>query len=160
MKTIKTIIYPLILILFASCGRDLDQSRRYSDMKSEFDSLIAQANLIITHQKSVADSLKSIRDNIFKTRALNYKLPEINRKITNAAEIASKFEDIKKHLEAIRLFASNGEKVTKRLIYYKRKYIAYSIAIQIHDENNMIREITDDVPLRTYFSKYSSNGEK
>ena len=160
MKTIKTIIYPLILILIASCGRDLDQSKRYSELKSEYDSLIAQANLIINEQKTIADSLRNIRDDIFKTKKLNYKLPEINRKITNAAEIASKFEDVKKHLEAIRLFASNGEKVAKRLIYYKRKYIAYSIAIQIHDENNMIREITDGVPLKTYLSKYSSNGKK
>jgi hypothetical protein len=143
-----------------SCGRDLAQSKRYSEMKSEFDSLINQANLIINEQKATADSLGKIRDVIFKTKAQNYKLPEINRKITNAAEVASKFEDIKKHLEAIRLFATNGEKVTKRLIYYKRKYIAYSITIQIHDENIMIQEITDGLSAKKYISKYLTEKKK
>jgi uncharacterized UPF0146 family protein len=160
MKTKITIIYPLILILFVNCGRDLDQSKRYSEMKSEYDSLITQTNLIINEQKATADSLRKIRDDIFKTKAQNYKLPEINRKITNAAEVASKFEDIKKHLEAIRLFATNGEKVTKRLIYYKRKYIAYSITIQIHDENIMIQEITDGLSAKKYISKYLTEKKK
>ena len=58
MKSIIAGINLLILILIVSCGRDLDQSKRYSDMKSEYDSLIAQANLIINEQKTIADSLK------------------------------------------------------------------------------------------------------
>jgi hypothetical protein len=160
MKTIIAKIAPLILILFVSCGRDLDQSKRYSDLKSEYDSLIAQANLIINEQKTIADSLRNIRDDIVKNKALNHKLPEINRRITNSVEIESNIEDIRKHLEAIRLFANNGEKVTKRIIYFKRKYIAYSITIQIHDENIMIREITDGVSAKQYLSKYLPNERK
>ena len=160
MKTIIAKITPLILILFVSCGRDLDQSKRYSDLKSEYDSLIAQANLIINEQKTIADSLRNIRDDIVKNKALNHKLPEINRRITNSVEIESNIEDIRKHLEAIRLFANNGEKVTKRIIYFKRKYIAYSITIQIHDENIMIREITDGVSAKQYLSKYLPNERK
>ena len=160
MKTIIAKIAPLILILFVSCGRDLDQSKRYSDLKSEYDSLIAQANLIINEQKTIADSLRNIRDDIVKNKALNHKLPEINRRITNAVEIESNIEDIRKHLEAIRLFANNGEQVTKRIIYFKRKYIAYSITIQIHDENIMIREITDGVSAKQYLSKYLPNERK
>jgi len=160
MKTIIAKIAPLILILFVSCGRDLDQSKRYSDLKSEYDSLIAQANLIINEQKTIADSLRNIRDDIVKNKALNHKLPEINRRITNSVEIESNIEDIRKHLEAIRLFANNGEQVTKRIIYFKRKYIAYSITIQIHDENIMIREITDGVSAKQYLSKYLPNERK
>jgi len=160
MKTIIAKIAPLILILFVSCGRDLDQSKRYSDLKSEYDSLIAQANLIINEQKTIADSLRNIRDDIVKNKALKHKLPEINRRITNAVEIESNIEDIRKHLEAIRLFANNGEQVTKRIIYFKRKYIAYSITIQIHDENIMIREITDGVSAKQYLSKYLPNERK
>jgi len=160
MKTIIAKIAPLILILFVSCGRDIDQSKRYSDLKSEYDSLIAQANLIINEQKTIADSLRNIRDDIVKNKALNHKLPEINRRITNSVEIESNIEDIRTHLEAIRLFANNGEKVTKRIIYFKRKYIAYSITIQIHDENIMIREITDGVSAKQYLSKYLPNERK
>lgn len=160
MKNIIPGINLLYLILLVSCGRDLDQSRRYSDLKSEYDSLISQADLIINEQKTIADSLRNIRDNIVKNKALNYKLPEVNRKITSAIEIKSNIEDIRKHLEAIRLFANNGEKVTKRIIYFKRKYIAYSITIQIHDENIMIREITDGVSAKQYLSKYLSNERK
>jgi hypothetical protein len=156
MNSIITRLYPLILILLVSCGRDLEQSKRYSNLKSEYDSLIAQANLIINKQRAIADSLRSIRDDILKTKKLNYKLPEINRKITNTVEIQSNTESIKKHLEAMRLFANNGEKVTKRIIYFKRKYIAYSITIQIHDENIMIQEITDGVSAKQYLSKYIS----
>ena len=160
MKTIKTIIFSFILILLASCGRDLDQFQRYSDMRSEYDSLITQANLIINEQKAAADSLRIIKYNYYKTKELNNKLPEINRKITNAAEIVSKFKDVKKYLEAIRLFVSNGEKVTKRLIYFKRKYIAHSITIQIHDENIMIQEITDGLSAEKYISRYLSEKKK
>lgn len=144
-------------MLLVSCGKDLDQSKRYTDLKLETDSLIAQTNLIINEQKAIADSLRIIRDNIYKTKALNYKLAEINKKITNAAEIESKFESIRKHLEAIRLFANNGEKITKKIIYFKRKYITYSITIQIHDENIMIQEITDGVSAKQYLSKYFSD---
>ena len=160
MKEITTRLYPLILILLVSCGRDLDQSKRYSALKSEYDSLIAQTNLIINEQMAISDSLKNIRDNIYKSSTLRYKLPDINRKITNAAETLSNIENIRKHLEAISLFASNGEKVTKRIIYFKRKYIAYSITIQIHDENIMIQEITDGVSAQKYLSEYLSNKNK
>jgi hypothetical protein len=140
-----------------SCGRDLDQSKRYSELKSEYDSLIAQSNLIINEQKIISDSLKNIRDDIFKTKKLNYKLPELNKKITNALEIQSNIESIRKHLEAMKLFANNGEKVTKKIIYFKRKYIVYSINIQLHDENIMILETTDGVSAKQYLTKYLHN---
>ena len=160
MKKLIKRLSPLILILLVNCGRDLDQSKRYSDLKAETDSLIAQTNLIIIEQRAIVDSLGNIRDNIYKTKVLTYKLAEINKKIMNAAEIESIFESIRKHLEAIRLFATNGEKVAKRIIYFKRKYIAYSITIQIHDENILIQEITDGVSAKQYISKYLSKGKK
>ena len=59
-----------------------------------------------------------------------------------------------KHLEAIKTFAKVGEKVNKRIIYFKRKYINYSTAIQVHDENIMIQEITDGLSAKQYISKY------
>jgi len=154
MKKITTGLLILILILFACCGRDLEQAKRYSDMKSECDSLITQANLIINEQKAKADSLRKIRDDIFKAKAQKYKLPEIDRKITNAVKIESNIENVRKHLEAIKKFAENGEKATKRLIYYKRKYMTYATVIQVHDENIMIQEITDGLSAKQYISKY------
>jgi hypothetical protein len=142
------------------CGRDLEQSKRYSDMKSEYDSLIAQANLVINEQKAISDSLRKLRDDILKVKTQKYKLPEINRKITNAVEIESNIENVRKHLEAIKHFADNGEKVTKRIVYFKRKYIAYSIVIQVHDENIMIQEITDGFSSKQYISKYLTKEKK
>ena len=160
MKKIATRLIILILILFAGCGRDLDQAKRYSDLKSECDSLIAQANLIINEQKAKADSLRIIRDEIFKTKAQKYKLPEIDRKITNVVEIESNIENVRKHLEAIKKFAENGEKATKRLVYYKRKYMTYATVIQVHDENIMIQEITDGLSAKQFISRYLPKEKK
>jgi len=160
MKNIATRLIILILILFAGCGRDLEQAKRYSDMKSECDSLITQANLVINEQKAKADSLRKIRDDIYKAKAQKYKLPEIDRKITNIAEIESNIENVIKHLEAIKKFAENGEKATKRLIYYKRKYITYATVIQVHDENIMIQEITDGLSAKQYISRYLPKEKK
>ena len=160
MKKIATRLIILILILFAGCGRDLEQAKRYSDMKSECDSLITQANLIINEQKVKADSLRKIRDDIFKAKAQKYKSPEIDRKITNVVEIESNIENVRKHLETIKKFAANGEKATKRLIFYKRKYITYATEIQVHDENVMIQEITGGLSARKYISKYLPKEKK
>ena len=160
MKKIATRLIILIFILFAGCGRDLEQAKRYSDMKSECDSLITQANLVIDEQKAKADSLRKIRIDIFKTKAQKYKLPEIDRKIINVVEIESKIENVRKHLEAIKKFAENGEKATKRLIFYKRKYITYATVIQVHDENIMIQEITDGLSAKQYISKHLPKEKK
>jgi len=154
MKKITTRLIILILILFASCGRDLEQGKRYSDIKSESDSLISQANLVINEKKAMTDSLRKIRDDIFKVKAQKYKLPEIDKKIAKAVEIESNIENVRKHLEAIKKFAENGEKATKRLIFYKRKYITYATVIQVHDENIMIQEITKGLSAKEYISKY------
>ena len=58
----------IILILFMGCGRDLEQAKRYSDIKSETDSLIAQANLVINEQKTKIDSLRKISNDISKAK--------------------------------------------------------------------------------------------
>ena len=159
MNKIVSVLISMIVLL-AGCGRDLDQSKRYSDTKSECDSLITQVNLIIDGQKAISDSLKKIRDDILINKTSKNRLPEINRKITNAADIESGFENVKKHLEAIRHFAEMGEKVTRRIIYFKRKYITYSISIQIHDENIMIMEITDGLSAKQYISNYLDEKNK
>ncbi|MCX6260616.1 MAG: hypothetical protein NTY95_07235 [Bacteroidia bacterium] len=65
MKKTGIDLFISILILLAGCGRDLDQAKRYSEMKSECDSIIAQANLIIQDQGAKADSLQKIRDGGF-----------------------------------------------------------------------------------------------
>jgi uncharacterized UPF0146 family protein len=160
MKKVTIRFTILVLILFAGCGRDLDQAKRYSDMKAECDTLITQANLIINEQKAMADSLRKIRDDIYKAKAQKYKLPEIDRKITNVVEIESHVENVRKHLEAIKKFAENGEKATKRLIYYKRKYMTYATVIQVHDENIMIQEITDGLSAKQYISRYLPKEKK
>lgn len=144
----------LILILFPDCGRDLEQATRYSEMQSGCDSLIAQATLVINAQKAKADSLRKIRDDFLKVENQKYKLPEIDRKITNAVEIESNIENVRKHLQAIKEFAINGEKATESLIYFKRKYMTYATVIQVHDENIMIKEITDGLSAKQYISKY------
>jgi hypothetical protein len=160
MKKIIAGIIILILIVLTGCGRDLEQSKRYSDMKSECDSLISQANLIINIQTVRIDSLRKIRADILKVKSQKYKLPELDRKITNAIDIESNIENIRKHLEAIKDFAENGEKATKRLIYYKRKYITYATVIQVHDENILIQEITDGLSAKQYFYKYLPKEKK
>jgi hypothetical protein len=153
MKKITTGLIIFILTLFTSCGRDLEQAKRYSDIKSETDSLISQANSIINKQKAMNDSLVKIRDDIYKIKTQKYKLPELDKKITKTGEIKSNIENVRKHLEAIKKFAENGEKATKRLIYLKRKYMTYATAIQVHDENIMIQEITDGLSAKEYISK-------
>ncbi len=160
MKKLSVILIILILILFAGCGRDLKQAKRYFEMKSECDSLIAQANLVINAQKVMIDSLRKIRDDFLKAKAQKYKLPEIDRKITNSAEIKSNIENVRKHLIAIKDFAENGEKATKRLIYYKRKYVTYATVIQVHNENIMIQEITNGLSAKQYISKYLPKEKK
>ena len=160
MKKITTGLIILILTLFASCGRDLEQTKRYSDIKSETDSLISQANLIINEQNVMYDSLVKIRNDIYKVNTQKYKSPELDKKITKAVEIKSNIENVRKHLEAIKKFAENGEKATRRLIFYKRKYITYATVIQVHDENIMIQEITNGLSTKKYLSKYLPKEKK
>jgi hypothetical protein len=154
MKKTVISLFIFILILLAGCGRDLEQAKRYSEMKSECDSIIAQANLIIQDQRAKADSLKKIRDGGLVAKIPEYKLLRIEKKITDAAKIESDIDMVRKHLEAIKTFAKVGEKVNNRIIYFKRKYFNYSTAIQVHDENIMIQEITDGLTLKQYISKY------
>jgi hypothetical protein len=144
----------IILSVSVGCGRDLDQAKRYSDMKSECDSVIAQANLIIKDQKDKAESLRKIRNEGLKAKLPEYKLSRIDMEITNIVTIASNIDMIRKHLEAIKTFAKAGETVNKRMIYYKRTYVNYSTAIQVHDENIMIQEITDGLSAKKYIAKY------
>lgn len=153
MKKIGTSLLILILILFVGCERDIEQAKRYSEMKSECDSIIAQAKLIIQYQKEKADSLQRIRENGFKAKIPEYKLLRIEREITDVVKIESDIEAVRKHLEAIKTFAKVGEKVNKRIIYFKRKYINYSTTIQVHDENIAIQEITDGLSAKQYISK-------
>jgi len=154
MKKTGTGLFILILILLVGCGRDVEQAKRYSEMKSECDSIIAQANLVIKEQKAKADSLRKIRDGVLAVKTQKYKLSEIDRKITNAVEIESNIDNVIKHLVAIKTFAENGKKATERIIYLKRKYMTYATVIQVHDENIMIQEITDGLTAKQYISKY------
>jgi len=150
----------LILALLTSCGRDLEQAKRYSDIKSETDSLITQAKLIINEQKAMTDSLTEIRDDIYKNKSQKYKLSELDKEVTKNAEIKTNIETVRKHLESIKKFAENGERATKRLLYFKRKYITYATEIQVHDENIMIQEITDGLSAKKYLSKYLPKEKK
>jgi hypothetical protein len=160
MKNIPTGLIILILALLTSCGRDLEQVKRYSDIKSETDSLITQANLIINVQKAMTDSLVKIRDNIYKDKTQKYKLPELDKKVTKAVEFKTNLENVRKHLEAIKKFAEKGGKATKSLIFYKRKYIIYATEIQVHDENIMIQEITNGLSARKYIKMYLPKEKK
>jgi hypothetical protein len=160
MKKITTGLIILISALFAGCGRDLEQAKRYSDIKSETDSLISQANLIINEQRAMTDSLVKKRDDIYKNKTQKNKLPELDKKVTKAVEIATNIENVRKHLEAIKKFAENGEKATKRLIFYKRRYITYATEIQVHDENIMIQEITNGLSARKYIKMYLPKEKK
>ena len=114
MKNISIGLSILIIALLSSCGRDLEQAKRYSDIKSETDSLITQANLIINAQKAMNDSLVKIRDDIYKDKTQKYKLPDLDKKVTKAVEIKTNIENVRKHLESIKKFAENGERATKR----------------------------------------------
>ena len=160
MKNIPTGLIILILALLTSCGRDLEQAKRYSDIKSETDSLITQANLIINVQKAMTDSLVKIRDNIYKDKTQKYKLPELDKKVTKVVEFKTNLENVRKHLESIKKFADNGERATKKLIFYKRKYITYATEIQVHDENIMIQEITNGLSARKYIKMYLPKEKK
>jgi hypothetical protein len=160
MKNIPTGLIILILALLTSCGRDLEQAKRYSDIKSETDSLITQANLIINVQKAMTDSLVKIRDNIYKENTQKFKLPELDKKVTKVVEFKTNLENVRKHLEAIKKFAEKGEKATKSIIFYKRKYITYATEIQLHDENIMIQEITNGLSTKKYLSKYLPREKK
>ena len=154
MRFLSGLFVLIILTVLAGCGRDLDQAKRYTEMNSECDSTIAQCNLIIKDQKAKADSLRKIRDDGLKVKMPEYKLSRIDKEITNAVTIASNIEMIRRHLEAIKTFAKVGETVNKRIIYYKRTYVNYSTTIQVHDENIMIREITDGLSAKQYIAKY------
>jgi len=160
MKNTGIRLFILVLILCEGCGRDLDQAKRYSEMKSECDSLISQAKLVITIQKAKVDSLRRLRNEVSTNRMPGNKLLRIDREIIDISKIASDGDMIIKHLEAIKIFAKVGEKVNRRIIYYKRKYINYSTTIQVHDENIAIQEITDGLSAKQYISKYLPNGPK
>lgn len=147
-------------MLSAGCGRDLDQAKRYSEMRSECDSLIGQANLVIKVQRAKADSLRRLRSEVSTNRMPGNKLLRIDREIIDVSKIASDGDMIIKHLEAIKIFAKVGEKVNRRIIYYKRKYINYSTTIQVHDENIVIQEITDGLSAKQFISRYLSKGSK
>jgi hypothetical protein len=160
MKNIPTGLIILLLALLSSCGRDLEQAKRYSDIKSETDSLIIQANLIINAQQAMADSLVKIRDVIYKDKTQKYKLPELDKKVTKTIEFKTDLENVRKHLEAIKKFVEKGEKATKSLIFYKRKYITYATEIQVHDENILIQEITNGLSARKYITMYLPKEKK
>jgi hypothetical protein len=133
MRLISCLFVLISITFLVSCGRDLEQSKRYTEMKSECDSTIAQADIIIKVQKAKADSLRKIRDEGLKVKMPDYKVSRIDKEITNAVTVASNIEMIRKHLEAIKTFAKVGETVNRRIIYYKRTYVNYSTSIQVHD---------------------------
>jgi hypothetical protein len=160
MKKTGIRLFILVLILCAGCGRDLDQAKRYSEMKSECDSIIGQAKLVITIQKAKADSLRRLRSEVSTNKMAGNKLLRIDREIIDISKIVSDGDMIIKHLEAINTFAKVGEKVNKRIIYYKRKYINYSTTIQVHDENIAIQEITDGLSAKQFISRYLPKGSK
>jgi hypothetical protein len=160
MRFLSRLFVLMILTVLAGCGRDLDQAKRYTEMKTECDSTIAQCNLIIKDQKVKADSLCKIRDEGLKVKMPNYKLSRIDKEITYAVTITSNIEMIRKHFEAIKTFAKVGETVNKRMIYYKRTYVNYSTTIQVHDENIMIQEITAGLSAKQYIAKYLPKGSK
>jgi len=160
MKNTGIRLFILVLILCAGCGRDLDQAKRYSEMKSECDSIIGQANLVIKVQRAKADSLRRLRSEVSTNKMAGKSILRIDREIIDVSKIVSDGEMIIKHLEAIKIFTKVGEKVNSRIIYYKRKYINYSTTIQVHDENIAIQEITDGLSAKQYISKYLSKGLK
>jgi hypothetical protein len=160
MRLISGFFVLIVMTVLVGCGRDLEQAKRYTEMKSECDSSIAQASLIINRQKAMADSLRKKRDEGLKVKMADNKLAGIDREITNAVTIASNIESIRKHLEAIKTFAKVGETVNKRMIYYKRTYVNYSTTIQVHDEYIMIQEITEGLSAKQYIARYLPKGSK
>ena len=160
MKKTSTRMLFLILIFSVGCGRDLEEAKRYSDMKLEYDTLIYQASEVIDKQKSLIDSLHKISDEFLRVKTQKYKVPEIDRKITKAVDLKSNMEIVTKHLKAIKKFAENSEKATKRILFYKRKYITYATVIQINNENIGIQEVTNGLSAKQYISKYLPKEKK
>jgi hypothetical protein len=154
MRFLSGFFVLIILTVITGCGRDLDQAKRYTEMKLECDSNIAQCNLIIKLQKAKADSLRKIRDEGLKVKMPDFKLSRIDKEITKVVTIESNIDGIRKHLEAIKTFAKVGERVNKRIIYYKRTYVNYSTSIQVHDEYLKIQEITEGPSAKQYIAKY------
>jgi|ERR1035437_3696181 hypothetical protein len=154
MKKTGIKLFVLILMVCSGCGRDLDQAKRYSEMRSECDSIIGKVKLVIKIQRVKADSLRKLRGGVTTLKRSENKLLRIDREIINASKIEADGNMIIKHLEAIKTFAKIGEKVNKRIIYYKRKYINYSTVIQVHDENIAIQEITDGLSAKQCIFKY------
>jgi hypothetical protein len=150
----------LIQILLTGCGRDLAQANRYSVMISECDSIIAQANKVIKDQSAKADNLRKRRDEGIRIKMSGSKLSRIDMQITEVVTILSKIENVRKHLENIKLFAKIGVKVNSRILFYKRTYVNYSTTIQVHDENILIQEITDGLSAKQYISKYLPQNSK
>jgi hypothetical protein len=154
MKKIGISLFILIQILLTGCGRDLDQAKRFSDMISDCDSVITQANLIIQDKSAKADSLRKMRDDGIKMKMPAYKLSRIDAQLTDMLTIISKIDGVRKHLENIKLFAKIGIKVNSKILFYKRTYVNYSTTIQVHDENILIQEITDGLSAKLFISKY------
>lgn len=160
VRKTATRLFILMLLLLVACGRDLEQAKKYSDIKSETDSLIFLANSIKNEQMAKADSLRKIREAFLAAKTQNNKLPEIDRRITEAVEIEFKFDDLINHLKAIKKFAENGQEANEKIIYFKRKYMTYATVIQVHDENILIQEITDGLTAKQYISKYLRKDSK
>jgi hypothetical protein len=154
MKKTGISLFIMIQILLTGCGRDLEQAKRYSEIISDCDSVIAQANFIIQDKSAKADSLLRMRNNGIKMKMPAYKLSKIDVQLTDMLTIVSKIVGVRKHLENIKLFAKIGVKVNSRFIYYKRTYVNYSTTIQVHDENILIQEITDGQSAKLFISKY------
>ena len=154
MKKTGLSLLILILILLTGCGKDPEQAKRYTDMITECDSIIAQANMILKNQSAKADNLRKTRDEGLKAKMPAYKISVIDKELTDVLTLTSNIEGVKKHLENIKLFAKVGVKVNSRLLYYKRTYVNYSTTIQVHDEGILIQEITDGLSAKQYISKY------
>lgn len=152
MKRTVFILFILIHIIIAGCGRNTEQAKRYSEMISECDSIIAQANLIIENQNAKELILSKKRDSGLAGNMSQNSITRLDREITNVVQLRSDVEAVKKHLENIKTFAKIGVRVNSRLIYYKRTYVNYSTAIQVHDENVLIQEITEGVSAKQFIS--------
>jgi hypothetical protein len=154
MKRTVLTLFVLLQIFFSGCGRNPEQTKRYSEMQSECDSLIAGANSILAYQKTKEENLTKTRDHFLASKSSESKITKIEKELIDVSEIVTDIETIKKHLENIKTFAKIGEKVNSQLIYYKRTYVNYSTTIQVHDENVMIQEITGSLSAKQYIAKY------
>lgn len=86
-------------ILLVGCGRDFEQAKRYSEMKSECDSIIALADLVINDQITRSDSLRKIRNMISGDKTSVNKILRIDKEITNAVEIETNVTMVKNILK-------------------------------------------------------------